>query len=129
MYRSTDGGSSWTFVERSSAGLIIHLALRGQQAVAVGGSGLMLRSSDGGTTWNALPKLDEVLVGKGAFVAEAHIYREDLGTYTQASLVAIQSGVTNGPDRRQIGSGTVTIIDTPRGRLASEHVTREGKVA
>ena len=45
----------------------------------------------------------------------------------QASVVAIQSGVANGPARRHVGSAAVTIIDTPRGRLMSEHVTRGGR--
>lgn len=45
----------------------------------------------------------------------------------QASLVAIQSGVAGGPGCRHIGSGTVTVIDTPRGRLVSEHVSRGGR--
>lgn len=45
----------------------------------------------------------------------------------QASVVAIQSGVPSGPVRRHVGSGTVTIIDTPLGRLVSEHLTRGGR--
>ena len=45
----------------------------------------------------------------------------------QASVVAIQSGVANGPARRHVASAAVTIIDTPRGRLVSEHVTRGGR--
>jgi len=49
----------------------------------------MAATTDGGTTWTTLPKLDEALIGKGAFVSEAHISKEGLGTYTQASLIAI----------------------------------------
>lgn len=45
----------------------------------------------------------------------------------QASVVALQSGVPGGPARRHIGSGTVTILDTPQGRLVSEHVSRGGR--
>ncbi len=45
----------------------------------------------------------------------------------QASVVAIQSGVAGGPARNHIESGAVTIIDTPQGRLVSEHVTRGGR--
>ena len=45
----------------------------------------------------------------------------------QASVVAIQSGLASGPAHRHVGSGAVTIIDTPRGRLLSEHVTRGGR--
>jgi hypothetical protein len=44
----------------------------------------------------------------------------------QASVVAIQSGVANGPARSHIDRGAVTIIDTPQGRLLSEHVSRGG---
>ncbi|WP_445167651.1 ESX secretion-associated protein EspG [Mycolicibacterium sp. Dal123E01] len=45
----------------------------------------------------------------------------------QASVVAIQSGVSGGPARSHIDQGAVTIIDTPQGRLVSEQVTRGGK--
>lgn len=45
----------------------------------------------------------------------------------QASVIAIQSGVPGGPGHRHIGPGTVTIIDTPQGRLISEHVSRDGR--
>lgn len=45
----------------------------------------------------------------------------------QASVVAIQSGADEGPTRSHIEPGTVTIIDTPQGRLVSERVRREGK--
>ena len=45
----------------------------------------------------------------------------------QASVVAIQSGVANGPALRHVGSAAVTVIDTPQGRLVSEHVTRGGR--
>ena len=45
----------------------------------------------------------------------------------QASVVAIQSGVTGLPNRSRIESGAVTIIDTPVGRLVTEHVARGGK--
>ncbi len=45
----------------------------------------------------------------------------------QASIVAIQSGVAGGPARNHIESGAVTIIDTPQGRLVSEHVKRGGR--
>jgi hypothetical protein len=45
----------------------------------------------------------------------------------QASVVAIQSGMPSGPARSHIDQGAVTIMDTPHGRLVSEHVTRAGK--
>jgi hypothetical protein len=45
----------------------------------------------------------------------------------QASMVAIQSGVAGGPARNHIESGAVTVIDTPQGRLVSEHVKRGGR--
>jgi hypothetical protein len=45
----------------------------------------------------------------------------------QASIVGIQSGVGGGPARSHVEPGTVTIIDTPQGRLVSEHVKRGGK--
>jgi hypothetical protein len=45
----------------------------------------------------------------------------------QAAVVAIQAGAHGDPAGRHVGTGTVTIIDTPQGRLLSEHVTRGGK--
>ena len=45
----------------------------------------------------------------------------------QASVVAIQSGMAAAPARSHIDSGAVSIIDTPQGRLVSEHVTRGGR--
>jgi hypothetical protein len=45
----------------------------------------------------------------------------------QASVVAIQSGVAGGPARNHIEASAVTIIDTPQGRLVSEHVKRGGR--
>jgi len=51
----------------------------------------------------------------------------DTDQSAQASVVALQSGVSGGPARTYIDSGAVTIMDTPQGRLVSEHVTRGGK--
>lgn len=51
----------------------------------------------------------------------------DTDRSAQASVVAIQSGMAGGPARSHIDQGAVTIIDTPQGRLVSEHVTRGGK--
>ncbi|KAA0105621.1 ESX secretion-associated protein EspG [Mycolicibacterium sp. P1-5] len=51
----------------------------------------------------------------------------DTDRSAQASVVAIQSGVTGGPARSHIEPGAVTIMDTPHGRLVSEHVTRGEK--
>lgn len=45
----------------------------------------------------------------------------------QASIVAIQAGAGEGPTRAAIQPGAVTIIDTPHGRLVSEHLQRGGK--
>lgn len=45
----------------------------------------------------------------------------------QASVVAIQAGAGDGPTRAVIPPGAVTIIDTPHGRLVSEHLQRTGK--
>lgn len=45
----------------------------------------------------------------------------------QASVVALQSGVADGSARCHVGSGVVTILDTPQGRLVSEHVTGGGR--
>jgi hypothetical protein len=45
----------------------------------------------------------------------------------QASFVAIQSGVDTGrPSRTYVEHGSVTIVDTPEGRLVSEHVCSAG---
>lgn len=45
----------------------------------------------------------------------------------QASVVAIQSGIPTAAARRHISAGAVTVIDTPRGRLVSEHIIRGGR--
>lgn len=45
----------------------------------------------------------------------------------QFSLVALQSGGAGRPADARIGSATVTIIDTPQGRLLSEHAYRGGR--
>ena len=45
----------------------------------------------------------------------------------QFSLVALQSGGAGHPADSRIGSTTVTIIDTPQGRLISEHDSRGGR--
>ncbi|MCB1263839.1 MAG: ESX secretion-associated protein EspG [Mycobacterium sp.] len=45
----------------------------------------------------------------------------------QVSLVALQSGVAGHPGDSGIGSTTVTVIDTPQGRLLSEHDQRAGR--
>lgn len=45
----------------------------------------------------------------------------------QASVVALQAGASTGPTRAHIQAAAVTIIDTPQGRLVSEHVSRGGK--
>lgn len=69
------------------------------------------------------------------FLAEYRLDTDQVDTLTraadparcaQASLVAIQTGgIRSGATRHRIGPGVVTIIDTPQGRLLSEHVTRE----
>jgi len=45
----------------------------------------------------------------------------------QASLVAVQWGVSGAPCRTHIAPGAVTIIDTPEGRLLSEQTVRDGR--
>lgn len=71
-----------------------------------------------------------------AFLLDQRIDSDQMGTLTmaadtersaQASVVAIQSGMSAGPARSHIDQGAVTIIDTPNGRLVSEHVSRSGK--
>jgi hypothetical protein len=51
----------------------------------------------------------------------------DIERSAQASVVAIQSGMPGGPTRSHVEQGAVTIIDTPQGRLVSEHVAHVGK--
>lgn len=50
----------------------------------------------------------------------------DSGRCTRVSLVALQSGAGRTADRSFIDSAAVTIHDTPRGRLVSEQLTRDG---
>ncbi len=49
------------------------------------------------------------------------------GRCAQATIVAIQSGVSHASGRTHIDAGVVTIIDTPNGRLLAEHVHRDGR--
>lgn len=52
----------------------------------------------------------------------------DLQRSAQASIAAIQAGVATGrPTRTHIGPGTVTILDTPRGRLIAERLSWAGR--
>jgi len=51
----------------------------------------------------------------------------DVTRSAQASLVALQSGVDGRPGRVHVESGTVTVIDTPSGRLVTEHVDQAGR--
>ena len=44
----------------------------------------------------------------------------------QTSIVAIQSGSATRSGRSHIDAGTVTVIDTPEGRVVSEHVNHGG---
>jgi hypothetical protein len=47
---------------------------------------------------------------------------------TQASIVALQSGVETGqPTRTHVEKSAVTIIDSPEGRMVAEHVPSGGK--
>lgn len=46
---------------------------------------------------------------------------------TQMSIVGIQSGVVSAGGRTHIGSGAVTVIDTPAGRMIVEHTRRDGR--
>lgn len=52
----------------------------------------------------------------------------DPGKSAQASMVAAQSGVENGsPTRTIIGQSSVTIVDTPEGRVVCETVERDNR--
>lgn len=57
----------------------------------------------------------------------ALILAADRERSAQASVVALQAGMSTGPTRAHIQPAAVTIIDTPQGRLVSEHVARAGK--
>lgn len=50
----------------------------------------------------------------------------DSSRSTQLSVVALQSGAELAPQRSQIGPDGITIIDTPRGRVLSEHRSEDG---
>lgn len=45
----------------------------------------------------------------------------------QASLIALQSGVTGAPNRTQIENSAVTVIDTAGGRVVVEHIKHAGR--
>jgi photosystem II stability/assembly factor-like uncharacterized protein len=74
IYRTTDGGASWTSVH-SAAQLVTAVAASGDRVVAVGSGGMVYTSSDRGATWSestALPGadlLDVALDGRGNGIA------------------------------------------------------------
>lgn len=51
----------------------------------------------------------------------------DVERSAQASIVATQAGVSGAPARSHVESGTVTIMDTPAGRMVAEHLSAGGK--
>ncbi|AQT82223.1 ESX secretion-associated protein EspG [Mycolicibacterium litorale] len=51
----------------------------------------------------------------------------DAGKSAAASIVALQSGVEGARNRTYVEPGTVTVIDTPEGRILTEQIPRGGK--
>ena len=52
-----DGGATWSFVENDLPGELHRIAFSGQLGLAVGGgadTGLLMRTEDGGTSWNTV---------------------------------------------------------------------------
>ncbi|MEO8296963.1 MAG: YCF48-related protein [Burkholderiales bacterium] len=58
LFRSTDDGRTWTRLDSGSKSSISALAYAGTDIVAVGAEGLVLRSSDGGTSFKATVRED-----------------------------------------------------------------------
>ncbi len=51
----------------------------------------------------------------------------DITRSASASIVAVQSGAEGAPGRIHVEHGSVTIYDTPEGRLVAEHAPQGGK--
>lgn len=51
----------------------------------------------------------------------------DTDRSASASIVAVQSGAEGAPGRTHVDHGSVTIYDTPEGRLVTEHAPQGGK--
>jgi photosystem II stability/assembly factor-like uncharacterized protein len=72
LYKSTDGGASWTFVQSLSAsGQDIAFAPGGQTGFIVGTNGMIMMTSNGGSSWASVASgtargLNDVLLSGGA---------------------------------------------------------------
>lgn len=73
--------------------------------------------------------LHDFLVGQGLDAEQVGLLAlaADRDRSALASIVALQSGVQSSPARTHVAEGAATIIDTPRGRLVSEHVERDAR--
>lgn len=81
-------------------------------------------------TVDSKDKLRQFLVDNRVDADQQHLLMlaADPVRSAQASIVAMQSGVESGlPTRAKVEGTTVTIIDTPEGRMVAEHVLRSGK--
>lgn len=63
MYRSTDGGASWSPVIPVGTLNSLQFATT-QSGFAAGDGGLLLRTDDGGTTWSAIDTISELASGR-----------------------------------------------------------------
>jgi photosystem II stability/assembly factor-like uncharacterized protein len=83
VFRSGDGGSSWTATAAGPVGNVYALVVQGAEVLA-GSDGGVFRSSDGGATW--------VLVGGGLPASPAHALLLDGGVlYAGTSSGAFES--------------------------------------
>jgi hypothetical protein len=74
--------------------------------------------------------LDAFLVGQRLDTDQLQILKmaADPSRSAQASIVALQSGVAlAGATRTQVEQSSVTVIDTPEGRIVAEHEPSSGK--
>jgi photosystem II stability/assembly factor-like uncharacterized protein len=105
IYRSTDGGASWTVAgsglrENVSITTISFDVRDAKLAYAGdGGSGFFFRSTDGGVTWNELPQV-KALLSENSAVGEIYVETRDgksviyLGTRFDGVFVSDDAGET-----------------------------------
>lgn len=97
IFRSLDGGLSWSFPPHPASGTLVDLApIPGGGVSAAGESGVVLRSDDGGATW--------VDVGPGTGTPRHHVWRSE----QEAFLVGFELA-----HRTVDGGATWTELFTP----------------
>ena len=134
VYRSLDGGASWSSVARGIPRAIVDLALspRGDDVVyAAGGASGLFRTVDGGATWTAVEGFDRPVRAiefapdepQTVFVGDdggtVSVTRDGGNTWTRHAISGYGRIRALGPSPRTTGRERI-FIGTDRGLLVSE---------